>query len=292
MFDVICVGQAVVDCITKGREEEPYKENVYRAKTISLHTGGDAMNEAIALSHMGVQVSVVCGLGEDVAGKLILNELKQNGIHTDLVTIGKNVTPIANIQVAEDGSRYSINSESTKLFGYRLPSVIPNTKILSLASLFRPPLVEKEVVLHIVKEAKEKGSIIVVDTKLPLAEEINLDSYKEILALVDYIFPNEKEAEYYTKKTVYQDMADVLHGYGIPHVILKLGKEGCYISSKEIQKHLPALPIEHIEDSTGAGDHFVAGFLAHLLQGESFEACAQNGLLEASFCLQRTGGSV
>ena len=40
MIDVICIGQAVIDCITKAKEPQPYKPNVYRAKTIELHTGG------------------------------------------------------------------------------------------------------------------------------------------------------------------------------------------------------------------------------------------------------------
>ena len=41
---VVCIGQALVDCITRGKE--PWRERVYRAQSISLNTGGDALNEA------------------------------------------------------------------------------------------------------------------------------------------------------------------------------------------------------------------------------------------------------
>ena len=37
---VVCIGQALVDCITRGKE--PWRERVYRARSIRLNTGGDA----------------------------------------------------------------------------------------------------------------------------------------------------------------------------------------------------------------------------------------------------------
>lgn len=45
---VVCIGQALVDCITRGKE--PWRERVYRAQSISLNTGGDALNEASLLA--------------------------------------------------------------------------------------------------------------------------------------------------------------------------------------------------------------------------------------------------
>ena len=34
-MDVVCVGQALVDCITRGQEEKEYKKHVYRAGVLS-----------------------------------------------------------------------------------------------------------------------------------------------------------------------------------------------------------------------------------------------------------------
>ena len=51
---VVCIGQALVDCITRGKE--PWREHVYRARSISLNTGGDALNEASLLAKMGIPV--------------------------------------------------------------------------------------------------------------------------------------------------------------------------------------------------------------------------------------------
>ena len=149
--DVLCVGQAVIDCITRGQEEKPYKENVWRAESIRLSTGGDAVNESFALSSMGHRVSLVCGVGNDLAGSILLSEAEKRGICTKGVTVSDSLTtPIADLIVRMDGSRYSINSGATKLEGYTPdPSVLRESgaKIISFASLFRAPLDDPETVL-------------------------------------------------------------------------------------------------------------------------------------------------
>ena len=81
---VVCIGQALVDCITRGKE--PWREHVYRARSISLNTGGDALNEASLLAKMGIPVSLVCGLGEDVAGNLVYQTALERGIDVSHVS--------------------------------------------------------------------------------------------------------------------------------------------------------------------------------------------------------------
>lgn len=293
MLDVICIGQAVIDCITREKEETPYKPNVYRASTIELHTGGDAVNEAIALSELGCKVSLLCVLGKDMAGDIIFHEVSKHNVITDLIQFFPITTPIANLQVNTDGSRISINSNATKLEGSSLSSVLlPNAKIVSFASLFRPPLTDLETVKNLMHQAHQNGSIICVDTKLPLSENITLEQFKEVLPLIDYFFPNENEARYYSNETEYSKIASIFHSYGIKNVIVKLGEKGCYISGKDNAFHLNAIPAENIKDTTGAGDHFVAGFINGLLHHKDLYECGLEGSIEASKAISHTGGSI
>ncbi len=97
---VVCVGQALVDCITRGMEEKPYKKNVYRADSISLNTGGDALNESIVLSHLGHQVSLVCAVGDDLAGHIVLHTARSNGVDVSHAAVSESITtPVANLMV-------------------------------------------------------------------------------------------------------------------------------------------------------------------------------------------------
>ena len=120
--EIVCIGQAVIDCITRGKEEKPHKKNVYRAERISLNPGGDALNEATILAHLGHRVKLVCGVGDDVAGNLIFHEMERQGVDvSDVTRTASLTTPIANLMVGMDGTRVSINSGATKLEGY-IPS--------------------------------------------------------------------------------------------------------------------------------------------------------------------------
>ena len=292
MIDVVCIGQAVLDCITRGKESSPYRPNVYRAESIRLHTGGDAVNESMALAGMGFQTAIVCGLGWDIAGNLIENELARAGVNTaGIRRIEGMDTPIANLQVAKDGSRISVNSNATRLPGYRISQEdLPEAKIVSLASIFRPPLEDFDVLKELIQTAKARNSIVCADTKLPLLGSISVEGLSDVLPLIDYIFPNEKEAAYYTGENTIPQMAHALKETGIRNVIIKAGADGCYINNADGFVHLPALPVE-VVDSTGAGDNFVAGFLSGVLRGENIIACAERGRDRAAQCISRMGAS-
>jgi len=63
-------------------------------------------------------------------------------------------------------------------------------------------------------------------------------------------------------------MAEVFLDHGVKHVILKLGRNGCYFRDREEAFCLPALDVRAI-DSTGAGDNFIAGFVSEILRGST-----------------------
>ena len=211
---VVCIGQALVDCITRGKE--PWRERVYRAQSISLNTGGDALNEASILAKMGVPVSLVCGLGEDVAGNLVYQTAMERGIDVSHVSrFSKLATPIANLTVHPDGSRESCNSEATMLTGYLPdPSVVHGASVVSLASLFRAPLDQKDIIIELVRAAKQAGAILCADTKIPTFRQLTPQDISEILPLIDYLFPNENEAALFTGRQDYMEMAEALHAMG------------------------------------------------------------------------------
>jgi 2-dehydro-3-deoxygluconokinase len=59
-------------------------------------------------------------------------------------------------------------------------------------------------------------------------------------------------------------------GLGPSQVIIKLGAEGCVALADGRTYHQGAIPIR-VLDTVGAGDAFVGGYLAELLNGESME---------------------
>ena len=148
-----------------------------------------------------------------------------------------------------------------------------------LGSLFRAPFDDPEVISAVLKAVKSQGILIAADTKLPNFRFLSLADLKEVLPLIDYITPNEDEARYYTSKSDPQEMAEVFLSSGVKNVIIKLSAKGCYFQNAERSLRLPPLRVEAV-DATGAGDTFLAGFLASLLNGAS----VQEALLFANAC--------
>ena len=289
--DVICLGQAVVDCITRGAKEVQGQSLALRDESICLSTGGDAVNESFVLAGMGYKVDLACGLGSDLAGDILLREAKRQGVGVSRIVFPPGLdTPIANLMVSEDGSRRSVNSKATMLEGYIPdPSCVKGARIVSLASLFRAPLDQKEVVCDIIRSAHDDGAVLCADTKLPTFRKLSLEDLKEVLPLIDYLFPNEKEAAYHTGESDFSKAAAVFHGYGIRNVIIKAGGQGCYVSTAhEEGKLFEALPVKAV-DTTGAGDNFVAGFISGLLEGETPAECCRRALIQAAKSIQHIG---
>lgn len=198
-------------------------------------------------------------------------------------------TPIANLTVDKNGGRRSCNSRATMLEGYLPELEIPDgVRVVSLASLFRAPLDRKDTVIRLVRKAKEAGAVVCADTKIPTFRQMSLFDLSEILPVIDYLFPNEKEAQYLTGKKDYMEMAEELCRRGIQNVIVKTGSEGCTVCGRTKRFHMPAEKVEAV-DSTGAGDSFVAGFISGIVAGDSLEGCCSCGIRCAADCVQQMG---
>jgi sugar/nucleoside kinase (ribokinase family) len=268
-MDLICMGMALVDSIIKGFDPEPISASGYRAVSSTLSVGGEAVNEAMAAAKLGTSTGILCALGEDDAGDMVMGALGRCGVDTSLVLRSKeHPTPVTTMLVNDDGTRKSITNQAHRYNFHpeHYANLFTNAKAIILGSLFRAPFDDPEIILSVLRAAKEAGILVVADTKLPNFRVLSLEDIKEALPYVDYLTPNEDEAKYFTGKTEPEEMADIFLSYGIKNVVLKLGSKGCYFKNAKESFQLGALPIKAV-DATGAGDNFVAGLTTELLHG-------------------------
>ncbi|MBR4342709.1 MAG: carbohydrate kinase family protein [Lachnospiraceae bacterium] len=269
--DIICIGMALVDSIIKGFDPEPVSASGFRAVSGTLNVGGEAVNEAIAASKLGMKTAILCALGYDTAGEMILQELKKNRVNTELVLRPEgHSTPVTTMFVNDDGTRKSITNQAHR-YNFHPEEhlkILSKTRAIILGSMFRAPFDTPEIIYKFVTAAAAAGVMIVADTKLPNFKKISLDDIRESLPYIDYITPNEDESAYFTKKTDPEEAAEVFLGFGVKNVIIKLGGKGCFFMNGETKLRLPALNINAV-DATGAGDNFAAGFTAEILNGKS-----------------------
>ena len=266
-LDVICIGMALVDSIIRGFDPKPVSASGYRAESGSLNVGGEAVNEAVAASKLGLRTGILCSLGNDPAGEMVLGELKRNGVDARVVMRDRS-TPVTTMFVREDGTRQSITNMS-HTFNYHPetePSKFTDARALIIGSLFRAPFDDPEVIRKVLTSAREAGMLVIADTKLPNSRFLTLDDIGDSVPLIDYITPNEDEARYYTGCDDPEEMAEKILSYGAKNVVIKLGSKGCLFRNREETIRLDAFSIDAV-DATGAGDNFAAGLCSEILRG-------------------------
>ena len=74
-----------------------------------------------------------------------------------------------------------------------------------------------------------------------------------------------------------------------PLVIVTRSEHGSLISSGEETVAVPAMPIDHVVDSTGAGDQYAAGFLFAHARGRSLAECGAIASLAAVEVISHMG---
>lgn len=292
-FDVICVGTALVDSIIKGFDPEPISASGFRAASGSLNVGGEAVNEAMAAAKLGLRAGILCALGEDAAGDMILQALQRCGVDTSLILRSdRHPTPVTTMFVGEDGGRKSITNLAHRYnFHPELHTeLFTNARAVILGSLFRAPFDDPEIIHQVLRAAKEAGQLIFADTKLPNFRFLKLEDLKESLPLVDYITPNEDEARYYSGKETPEEMADLFLELGVKNVVIKLGGKGCFFKNASCAIQLPAYSIQAV-DATGAGDNFLAGFAAEILRGGSPAEALRFGNACGAICTTAVGAA-
>lgn len=288
-YDVICAGVALVDSIIRGFDPAPVSASGYVAESGTLNAGGEAVNEAAAAAKLGMRTAIFCALGQDPAGEIVLNELKQNGVDTKLV-IRSEATPVTTMFVREDGTRRSVTNRAHRFNFHpeKDPALFTDARAVILGSLFRAPFDDPGIIRTVVSSAKAAGQLVVADTKLPNFRFLTLEDIRDTLPQIDYITPNEDEARHFTGKENPEAMADVFLGFGVKNVIIKLGSKGCLLKSREAKFRLPALPVRAV-DATGAGDNLVAGLVSELLRGASQEEALRFGNACGALCTTAVG---
>ena len=290
--EVIVIGQALVDCILKGWDTTPKNGSVYMADSVSIIPGGDAANESITIAKLGHSVKIHCGLGRDLAGEIVKERLENNGVDlSEVVWSETGKTPITNLIVDNRGERRSVNTPA-HLVPFFEPDekILAGAKVVTMASLFRAPFETPEKILRIAKGAKEAGAVLIADFKIANCEQLSLDDIAEALPYIDYVFPNETEAAFYTGESDYGKMADRLLDYGVKNVIIKVGPQGCIVKNREEYFAVPAYDIQAV-DGTGAGDNFLAGFVSSLIHGIEFHEALEIATACAAICVQSVGAT-
>ena len=276
MKKITVIGAAIVDILVSNADERVFQTGSSPTDGILMSYGGDALNEATVLHKLGAPVRLQTVLGKDGAGEAVLRRMESLGLDTQDVRIRDNLrTSINVVLISPDGERSFLTDPHASMRQLRPEDLtIPeDTDILSLASIFVFPLLKTGELRTLFAQAKERGITVCADMTTRKNGE-TVEDLAPALSLVDYLFPNEKEAMLLTGAATVEAAAEALSHAGVGTVVIKCGARGCYVQTKGLSFWSPAEEGVVCVDTTGAGDSFVGGFLSCLARELPLEECA------------------
>lgn len=300
-LDVLCVGQVGLDVIIGGADLDDFAKTdreSTQCEGVFVSTGGDSANESAVLVRLGKKAGVVSEVKDDVVGRLVKDILTDKGVDVSRIVVSERdaVDSVPNLVfVQKDASRKFLGARIKRTRLKQIPfdeSDVEKVKVLSLASLGWEPFVDEEGVEFIVrltKRAKAAGTIVCADV---MATPFRVDprKYPEIYENVDYLFPNDYEAMALTDTKTVEDAADIFLATGLGCVIIKTGKKGCFVKTKDGKSfNVPTYNALKAIDTTGAGDNFAAGFICGLVEDKPLEECCKIGHATASISVTSYG---
>jgi len=288
---VVCIGLTVTDILVRPVDQVIQNREINNVEEIACAVGGDAYNEAYALTRMGVPVKLMSSVGNDMWGDFIIKKGTEAGIDMGHVTRNRNYpTTVTIVLIQGSGERSFICAGGSALHfqmeSLDLPS-IEKARVVSLASLYSNAESDSAF-LAAAKAAKNAGAIVTADTILNM-KDCTLESNAEIFPLLDFIFPNYDEASAITGEKSLDKIADAFLKTGIGNVVIKTGQNGCYIQNSNVKLNVPTYKKAQRVDTTGAGDNFAAGFIYGLSKDLSIRECAAYANAAASVSIQYTG---
>lgn len=278
MPQVITLGDINLDMMAHiARYPQPGGDGL--ADRFRLCAGGSAANSALLLACCGVETAIIGRVGSDVLGTQVLAELRTGGVDVHLVQRDPEVnTGTMFIVVTPDGER--------TMFGFRGanahtdPTAISMTDFdgahhfhLSGYALLESP--QREAALRALDLAQRAGLSVSLDAGLEALRQ-QADLVRELLPRITLFFPNLDEAELLTGTRDAEPAVSRLRKLGVESVVLKLGGQGCVVSTKDDFVAVPPFMVQ-VHDTTGAGDAFDAGVICGRLRGLSWRAAALLG---------------
>jgi sugar/nucleoside kinase (ribokinase family) len=319
-MDIIVAGHICLDIIPDwkiGSIKNIVPGHVLEMSGLKLSTGGAVANTGITLKKLGISTTLLGKIGSDDFGKVILEILQKEDktLVEDMIISKDEISSYTIVLNPPDTDRVFLHypGPNHTFTANDIPyEKIKNSRIFHFGY---PPLMRKfyenagEEPVKMFRRVRKMNIITSLDMAIPDPEspagKVDWQKFfKNVLPLVDVFLPSIDELLYMLRPEKYYNilqkkeridvllidqLAEQLIDYGTNVVAIKLGDQGLYLRTHQIEKgNLPSLikPEDwnyrqllspcfaaEVKGTTGTGDATIAGFLAQLLDRGEPEKC-------------------
>ncbi len=256
---VVTLGVHVLDVVVRPVTAIPVGQGAELVDDIHLGPAGTAGGTAVVLARLGASVRTVGIVGDDAAGRLLVELLAGSGVDTSRVSRRRGVATSASvIPVRPDGSRPALHLVGASTL---LGELVVDEAVLEGASWLHVggPELFPDVAQATLRAARSQGLATSIDFLVP-GDPAWYEVVEPLVALADVVLPNDEQVLGFTGASELVEGCRRLLDAGTATVVVTAGAAGAVVVDATNATAVPAVSVEAV-DTTGCGDAFSAGFI-------------------------------
>lgn len=285
---IVILGVFVADTAYRA-DRAPRMGETILGNSFKLGPGGKGSNQSVAAAKAGGEVHFITRLGRDTFAEMALATWKSAGVIPEITQHDDSYTGAAYIFVEEATGNNAIIICPGVAGSISVEDIEARKDLIGSAAVFVTQLEQPMPAARRGLEIARAGGAKTILNPAPAAP-----LEPGMLALCDYLTPNETEAEALTglPVTTIEEAAaaaDKLLSQGIGAAVITLGEKGVLFRDAKRTVHVPAISAGPVVETTGAGDAFTGGFATALAEGMDAAEAIRFGCATAGISVTRPG---
>jgi sugar/nucleoside kinase (ribokinase family) len=288
--DMVVVGELNMDIILGRVNNLPMIGKERIAESMAVTLGSSSAILACNAAALGMNVTFVGRIGNDLFGEQIRKTLTRRGLDIScILTSDKVQTGLTFIYThGNDRGMITYPGAMEDLTIKDIDwTVVEKSAHLHMSSYYLQKGIKPDC-SELFRKAKSLGLSTSLDTNWD-PDETWGDEIYGVLEYVDVFLPNDAEAKLISKKDCIDEALAFLSSFGCV-VVATCGSQGVIAQAGDTVYHASAVNVKPV-DAVGAGDSFNSGFLKNYIAGMALEACLELGIITGAYSTQMAGGT-
>lgn len=312
-IDIIAIGDAIVDVIAtcddafitehklpKGGMQlldTESADRLYAAMGNARETsGGSAANSMAGIAAMGGRAAFIGQIADDQLGDIFRHDMQALGVQFDTPALARAdnlptgrclilVTPNAQRTMnTSPGASHLLRPEALD------EAMIASAAILYLEGYLFGPELPRRAMMRAIDIAHGAGREIAFTLSESVCMAGRREAFTDMIDRggVDLLFANEDELLQLTGGSALGEALAMLADK-VPTLVITRGAAGAMALDRGEEVDVPAIQVDKVVDTTGAGDLFAAGFLVARARGHGLAKCLETGAIAAAEVIAHFG---
>ncbi len=309
-IDVVGIGNALVDVLTHATDEFVAEQGLVKGsmtlidaeRAVELYgamgatsevSGGSAANTIVGAASLGATSAYIGKVRNDSLGDVFAGDMMAQGITFDVPRAeAGDPTGRCLILVSDDGER-TMSTYLGASVGLSPSDIdadlVRRGKLLYLEGYLWDPPLAKAAMREACSIARAAGNMVTLTLSDSFCVERHRESFIELIDQhVDILFANEDEIMSLYEVDNLDAVIERIRGHVGIGAITRSSKGSSIITDND-RIDIPAEPVAHVVDTTGAGDLYAAGFLTGMAKGLDLEICGRLGSIAAAEVISHMG---